>query len=118
MALSDPRLHSLQLVLCGVAAEQRATELEDCFPDLRGRTLAAGFSDSELALVFRHALAVLIPSRIEGFGLPAIEVMAAGGLPLVADARGLREAGGRQQCVLLRISPNTSDVFCNSWSIR
>ena len=31
-------------------------------------------------LVYRQALAVVIPSRIEGFGLPAIEVMAAGGL--------------------------------------
>ena len=103
MALSDTRLHSLQLVLCGVAAEQRAKELEDCFPDLRGRTLAAGFSDSELALVFRNALAVLIPSRIEGFGLPAIEVMAAGGLPLIADARGLREAGGE---AAMRFAPD------------
>ena len=60
------------------------------FPHLRGRVLAAGFSDSELALAYRQALAVVIPSRIEGFGLPAIEVMAAGGLCLVADARGLR----------------------------
>ena len=57
---------------------------------------AAGFTDVELALVYRHALAVVIPSRIEGFGLPAIEV-AAGGLPLLADSRGLREAGGERR---------------------
>ena len=93
MALSDPRLQSLQLVLCGIAAEQRAKEIEDRFPHLRDRILAAGFKDPELAMVYCHALAVLIPSRIEGFGLPAIEVMASGGLPLVADSRGLREAG-------------------------
>ena len=87
-------LQFLSLVLCGVSAEQRADELADRFPHLRGRIHAAGFSDAELALAYRHALAVVIPSRIEGFGLPAIEVMASGGLPIVADARGLREAGG------------------------
>ena len=93
----------LQLVLCGVGAEQCAQQLELTFPHLQGRILAAGFTDSELALVFRHALAVLIPSRIEGFGLPAIEVMAAGGLPLVADARGLREAGAE---AAMRFAPD------------
>ena len=55
--------------------------------------MAAGFSDSELTLVYRQALAVVVPSLIEGFGLPAIEVIASGGLCLVADVRGLREAG-------------------------
>ena len=93
MALSDIRLHSLQLVLCGIAAEQHAMALEERFPLLRGRILAAGFNDPELALVYRHALAVLVPSRIEGFGLPTVEVMASGGVPLAADVRGLREAG-------------------------
>jgi glycosyltransferase involved in cell wall biosynthesis len=55
--------------------------------------LAAGFTDLELALAYRHALAVVIPSRIEGFGLPALEALAAGGVVLVADSRGLQEAG-------------------------
>ena len=64
--------------------------------------MAAGFSDDELKLVYRQALAVVIPSRIEGFGLPAVEVMASGGLSLVADARGLREAGAE---AALRFSP-------------
>ena len=48
-------------------------------------------------------LAVVIPSRIEGFGLPAIEVMAAGGTPLIADSRGLREAGAE---AALRFCPD------------
>ena len=92
-ALADRDLLSLPLVLCGISAEQRAHELELHFPHLRGRVLSAGFSDAELTLAYRHALAVVIPSRIEGFGLPAIEVMESGGLSLVADSRGLREAG-------------------------
>lgn len=102
-ALADPALASLPLLLCGIAAEQRAQELVARFPHLRGRVHAAGFTDPELALVYRQALAVVIPSRIEGFGLPAIEVMAAAGLPLVADARGLREAGAE---AALRFSPH------------
>ena len=105
-ALSDRDLLSMPLVLCGIAAEQRAQELEMQFPHLRGRVLAAGFSDHELALVYHQALAVVIPSRIEGFGLPAIEVMASGGLSLVADVRGLREAGAE---AALRFSPRQSD---------
>ena len=92
-ALQHPALEPLQLVLCGVGAAQRAEEFERYAPALQGRLLSAGLSDLELALAYRHALAVLIPSRIEGFGLPVIEVMAAGGVPLIADSRGLREAG-------------------------
>ena len=36
----------------------------------------------------------MVPSRIEGFGLPVVEALAAGGVVIRADARGLREAGG------------------------
>ena len=122
-ALADRDLLSLPLVLCGIAAEQRAQELELCFPHLRGRVLAAGFSDSELQLVYRQALAVVIPSRIEGFGLPAIEVMASGGLSLVADARGLREAGAeaalrfssRQPGQLSDLMKLVADPFTRKW---
>ena len=93
-ALLSPSLSDLSLLVSGIAAEQRSDEIVNRYPRLRGRLFSAGFSDLELAIVYKHALAVVIPSRIEGFGLPAIEVMAAGGLPLIADVRGLREAGG------------------------
>ena len=107
-ALASSYLSGMPLLLCGVAAEQRALELKARFPHLDGRIYAAGFTDVELALVYRNALAVVIPSRIEGFGLPAIEVMAAGGLPLLADSRGLREAGGEGA---LRFPPNQPRVL-------
>lgn len=93
-AIDAPILSDLPLVLCGIGAADRARDLESTWSGLRGRVHAAGFTDLELSLAYRHALAVVIPSRIEGFGLPAIEVMASGGVPLIADARGLREAGG------------------------
>ncbi len=93
-ALDHPSMKAVQMVICGIAADQHRSELEDRFPSLIGRINAAGFTDQELSLVYRHALAVVIPSRIEGFGLPVIEALASGGNVLVADSRGLREAGG------------------------
>ena len=69
-----------------------------------------GLAIPELTLAYRHALAVVIPSRIEGFGLPAIEVMESGGLSLVADSRGLREAGAE---AALRFSSRQPEQLSN-----
>ncbi len=104
-ALQTPLLQAVQLVISGVGAEQRANEFVQHAPALDGRIIPIGLSNIELALLYRYALAVVLPSRIEGFGLPAIEVMAAGGIPLVADSRGLREAGGE---AALRFCPDNS----------
>ena len=102
-ALQSPSLEGIQLLISGVGAEQRADEFVQHAPALDGRIQSVGLSDIELALAYRHALAVVLPSRIEGFGLPAIEVIAAGGTPLIADSRGLREAGAE---AALRFSPD------------
>jgi len=92
-ALAEPGLAKVQLVLSGLAAETHCATLLEQFPHLQHRCHAVGFTDLELALAYSHALAVILPSRIEGFGLPAIEALASGATVLVADARGLREAG-------------------------
>ena len=99
-ALGQPGLEAVQLVLCGAAADRHAQALEQAFPCLQGRVVSAGFTDLELAEVYRRALAVVVPSRIEGFGLPVVEALAAGGVVIHANARGLREAGaGAAPCV-------------------
>lgn len=46
------------------------------------------------AALFRHAAAVLVPSRYEGFGIPALEAMAAGTPVIVSDAGALPEVVG------------------------
>jgi glycosyltransferase involved in cell wall biosynthesis len=103
VAAAVAAIPELQLVLSGVGADQRRAELAAAFPSLADRCLGVGFSELELALAYRHALAVVIPSRVEGFGLPAVETAAAGGRLIVADARGLREAAGEAG---LRVHPD------------
>ena len=49
---------------------------------------------SVVASLFRHAAAVVVPSRYEGFGVPALEAMAAGTPVVVADAGALPEVVG------------------------
>ncbi|MBM5820632.1 MAG: glycosyltransferase family 4 protein [Cyanobacteria bacterium K_DeepCast_150m_m2_101] len=94
-ALCRSGLEPVQLLRSGGGSAVVAQQLLDRFPALEGRSLTAGLTELELALVYRQALAVVMPSRIEGFGLPALEALAAGGTVLLADSRGLREAGGR-----------------------
>ena len=122
-ALAAHSLSAISLVLCGLSADQCSAELTQSFPHLDKRIYSAGFLDHELALVYRYALAVVIPSRIEGFGLPAIEVMASGGLPLLADSRGLREAGAEaalrfpidQPCVLSSFLELVAEPRSRAW---
>jgi glycosyltransferase involved in cell wall biosynthesis len=51
-------------------------------------------SPERLAAVRAAALAALVPSRKEGFGLPVLEAMAAGVPVLASDTPALREVGG------------------------
>ncbi len=51
-------------------------------------------SPAELALVYRRAAVVMLPSEAEGFGLPVIEAMANGTPVLISDLPVLRELGG------------------------
>lgn len=48
----------------------------------------------DLAAAYRGAACVLVPSRAEGFGLPAIEAMACGAPVVAFDNSGLAEAVG------------------------
>lgn len=54
----------------------------------------AQLDDAELAATYRGALMVVVPSEYEGFGLPALEAMAAGTPVIAADAASLPELTG------------------------
>lgn len=51
-------------------------------------------SEAGLAAVYQHADALIFPSRLEGFGLPVLEAMAAGCPVVSSDASSLPEVGG------------------------
>jgi glycosyltransferase involved in cell wall biosynthesis len=79
----------LQLVLAGRGSDGPAVRAAIARAGLgSGRVTVLGeLTDDELRLAYRGAAAVVVASRLEGFGLPALEAMAAG-VPVVAAAAG------------------------------
>lgn len=90
----DPGLASLRLVLAGdysrdsfFSAHAALRELVAA-RELGDAVIFTGFvTDEELAALYKSATALVFPSLIEGFGLPAVEAMACG-TPVVASAAG------------------------------
>jgi glycosyltransferase involved in cell wall biosynthesis len=83
----------LQLVLVGQGSEGPAVRDQVAAAALvPGQVAVLGaVSDEDLRLAYRGAAAVVVASRLEGFGLPALEAMAAGVPVLVAEAGALPE---------------------------
>ncbi len=51
--------------------------------------------DDDLPALIAGAIAYVFPSRYEGFGIPALEAMAAGTALIASDIPALREVAGR-----------------------
>jgi len=86
----------LQLVLAGRGSDGAGVRAELARSGLPpGRVAVLGeLSDEDLRLAYRGAAAVVVASRLEGFGLPALEAMAAGVPVLAAEAGALPEVVG------------------------
>ncbi len=74
----------------------------------RDRVIVTGFvDDDELAALYRGAMALVMPSREEGFGLPALEAMACGCAVITSNASALVEITGD---AALHIEPNIDSL--------
>ncbi|HXV31654.1 MAG TPA: glycosyltransferase family 1 protein [Sinorhizobium sp.] len=79
-----PALDRMGLDLC-MAGDLDALLVEQLLPQRPSNLRLLGrISDDDLAKALSQALCFLFPSRIEGFGLPAVEAMALG-CPLIAS---------------------------------
>lgn len=65
-------------------------------------------SDEELRALYSGALAVLVPSLAEGFGLPVVEAMACGAPVLASDTSALPEAADG---AALLLAPSDADAW-------
>ncbi len=90
-----PMLHAagrrIPLVLCGPRGVHGYRSGDTLPPWLH---LAGFVSDDELSALYSRALALVFPSKYEGFGLPVLEAMMVGGAVICADASTLPEVGG------------------------
>ena len=75
------------LVVAGTLSESD----EQFFGQMRSPTRHVHPSDEQLRELYSGALAVLVPSVAEGYGLPAVEAMACGAAVLASDAAALPE---------------------------
>ncbi len=83
----------LHLLLAGARPAQVDALTRPRIRPERCRALGA-VSNETLRLLYERATALVLPSLWEGFGLPALEAMAAGTPVVAADVGGLREIVG------------------------
>jgi len=99
-ALAEPYRSGLRLVVAGVSNAAEAAGLHDAWRKCglpKGNLIIAGWiSDAELVWLYRHAAMTLQPSFMEGFGLGALEAMAAGCVFLAARGSAVGEVVGSE----------------------
>ncbi|WP_206044393.1 glycosyltransferase family 4 protein [Gemmatimonas groenlandica] len=82
---------TVPLVQCGPGMSPATRALYGAAPWL---THVGYVTDERLVALYRRASALVFPSRYEGFGLPVLEAMRAGGAVICADASSLPEVVG------------------------
>lgn len=88
---------------------QEASSLASEFGVSQQVTILSGLSDAELSALYRSALALLMPSTLEGFGLPVAEAIACGATVLYwAGCESIHEIVGSYG-IALRSSSEASE---------
>ena len=99
------------LVIAGRAGPRRV--FGDMTPDsVPARVHFTGFvPDADLPVLYSGALAMLYPSIYEGFGLPALEAMASGTVPIVSNSTSLPEVVA--DCAVM-VDPRDDDSIASA----
>lgn len=98
----------LTLVIVGPVEPGFAPQVAEA-PNIR--VMRRGFPDSEMHQLVRNAAALLILSEYEGFGIPALEAMAAGVPVVAADRAALPEVVGEAG---LLVEPTDSEAVAQT----
>ncbi|HCC84946.1 MAG TPA: hypothetical protein DEP87_04675 [Candidatus Pacebacteria bacterium] len=78
---------------------------------VKNQIILTGFISNQLKYpLYSHATAALMLSPYEGFGIPALEAMAAGTLPIVANSSSLPEVVGKAGVL---VNPNQVGSIAN-----
>lgn len=102
VAAAPPVPQPCRLVLAGAGGAQEAAVRAAAGPECD----ALGFvADEVLTELYRHATALVLVSRHEGFGMPIAEAMAHGCPVIVADTSSLPEVAGPEGLVLESADP-------------
>lgn len=83
-----------------------ADDLMKAIHGAEGVIYLGGVAWRDFPALYNGARALLLPSHYEGFGLPALEAMACGVIPIVSDRSSLPEVTGG---VGLLVDPNEAD---------
>lgn len=95
LAAALAELPPIGLVLVGRGSDSPGVRAQLARARLSGPIRFAGeVSDEDLRIAYGTATAVVVASREEGFGLPALEAMASGGVVVATVAGGLAEVCG------------------------
>jgi glycosyltransferase involved in cell wall biosynthesis len=84
--------------------------------DLQGVRYRGYVDDRELRTLYRRAGIFLYPSTVEGFGLPVLEAMSQGALPLISPDAALREVVGDRALVVDVADPEAVAERVLRWS--
>jgi glycosyltransferase involved in cell wall biosynthesis len=91
LALARLRPPGLSVVAVGGGSLSRAERARVEELGLVGRVRQVSVSDEGLARLYASAIALVVPSRYEGFGLPVVEAMATGCPVVASDIEVFRE---------------------------
>ena len=93
LAYHDSGLYSrgVRFVLCGAHGSGHE-EILECAARTPGVIVPGYVPDAQLRWLYRHAEAFVLPSLLEGFGMPALEAAYMGLLPIVSKESALVEA--------------------------